>query len=148
MVTGWFSLILIGCASMLGGLVDLLRNPANDVQAMARVWRPHQIKRGYIYRLISTGSIEGETLFLLHALFTLSEKIFQRQLTKQELSGLVDSKKGLLQVICHITRAGVLDKSTFSLKALKDLFSLDIRTKCGTHDLLGCRCHSEVIGVL
>ena len=30
-------------------------NPANDDQAMARVWRDGQKKRCYIYRLISTG---------------------------------------------------------------------------------------------
>jgi DNA repair and recombination RAD54-like protein len=40
-------------------------NPANDEQAMARVWRDGQKKKCYIYRLLTVGTIE--------------EKIFQRQ---------------------------------------------------------------------
>ncbi len=44
-------------------------------QAMARVWRDGQTKRVYIYRLLSTGSIE--------------EKIFQRQAHKKALSSCV-----------------------------------------------------------
>ena len=33
-------------------------NPACDLQAMARVWRQGQKKRVWIYRLLTTGSIE------------------------------------------------------------------------------------------
>lgn len=33
-------------------------NPANDQQAMARVWREGQTKPVWIYRLLTTGSIE------------------------------------------------------------------------------------------
>jgi hypothetical protein len=33
-------------------------NPANDLQAMARVWREGQTKRVWIYRLLTTGSME------------------------------------------------------------------------------------------
>ena len=44
-------------------------NPATDLQAMARVWRDGQKKKCYIYRMVSTGTIE--------------EKIFQRQAHKQ-----------------------------------------------------------------
>ena len=33
-------------------------NPANDQQAMARVWREGQTKAVWIYRLLTTGSIE------------------------------------------------------------------------------------------
>ena len=33
-------------------------NPANDLQAMARVWREGQVKPVWIYRLLTTGSIE------------------------------------------------------------------------------------------
>lgn len=50
-------------------------NPANDAQAMARVWREGQKKNVSIYRTLSTGSIE--------------EKIFQRQITKKALSNSV-----------------------------------------------------------
>ncbi len=43
-------------------------NPANDLQAMARVWREGQDKPVWIYRMLTTGSVE--------------EKIWQRQLAK------------------------------------------------------------------
>ncbi len=33
-------------------------NPASDLQAMARVWRQGQKKRVWIYRLLTTGTIE------------------------------------------------------------------------------------------
>lgn len=33
------------------------RNPANDEQAMARVWRDGQTKLCYVYRLVSTGCV-------------------------------------------------------------------------------------------
>ena len=39
-------------------------NPANDMQALARIWREGQQKTCYIYRFIATGTVE--------------EKIFQR----------------------------------------------------------------------
>ena len=43
-------------------------NPADDQLAMGRVWREGQQKDVFIYRLLTTGSIE--------------EKIFQRQVPK------------------------------------------------------------------
>lgn len=52
---------------------------ASLLQAMARVWRDGQRKTVYIYRLLTTGTIE--------------EKIYQRQISKQALSGaIVDAK--------------------------------------------------------
>ncbi|KAH7964499.1 hypothetical protein HPB51_027261 [Rhipicephalus microplus] len=61
---------------------------------------------------------------------TIEEKIFQRQVTKQELSGAVlDSKKDG-------------KRAKFSLEDLKDLFTLDEETTSSTHRLLGCRCDS------
>ena len=55
--------------NLIGGnvviLYDIDWNPANDQQAMARVWRDGQRKNVTIYRLLTTGTIE--------------EKIFQRQ---------------------------------------------------------------------
>jgi hypothetical protein len=55
--------------NLIGGnvviLYDIDWNPANDQQAMARVWRDGQKKTVIIYRLLTTGTIE--------------EKIFQRQ---------------------------------------------------------------------
>ena len=46
-------------------------NPANDEQAMARVWRDGQKRPCHVYRLVTTGTIE--------------EKILQRQVTKRGL---------------------------------------------------------------
>ena len=55
--------------NLVGGnvviLYDIDWNPANDQQAMARVWRDGQKKNVTIYRLLTSGTIE--------------EKIFQRQ---------------------------------------------------------------------
>ncbi|CAG2216528.1 RAD54B [Mytilus edulis] len=74
---GGVGLNLIGASRLV--LYDIDWNPANDLQAMARVWRDGQMKKVYIYRLLSTGTIE--------------EKIYQRQISKQSLSGAVmDSK--------------------------------------------------------
>ncbi|ELR14933.1 DNA repair and recombination protein RAD54B, putative [Acanthamoeba castellanii str. Neff] len=50
-------------------------NPANDAQAMGRVWRYGQKKKCWIYRFASTGTIE--------------EKIFQRQVAKEGLSNAI-----------------------------------------------------------
>ena len=50
-------------------------NPANDDQAMARVWRDGQKKQCFIYRMLAVGTIE--------------EKIFQRQTHKKALSSCV-----------------------------------------------------------
>ncbi|XP_020903423.1 DNA repair and recombination protein RAD54B, partial [Exaiptasia diaphana] len=75
---GGVGLNLIGASRLI--LYDIDWNPANDLQAMARVWRDGQRKKVYIYRLLTTGTIE--------------EKIYQRQTTKQSLSGAVaDAKK-------------------------------------------------------
>ncbi|THG14151.1 hypothetical protein TEA_020571 [Camellia sinensis var. sinensis] len=65
-----------GCGlNLIGGnrlvLFDPDWNPANDKQAAARVWRDGQKKRVYIYRFLSTGTIE--------------EKVYQRQMSKEGL---------------------------------------------------------------
>eukprot|EP01118_Nematostelium_gracile_P020096 TRINITY_DN9634_c0_g1_i2.p1 TRINITY_DN9634_c0_g1~~TRINITY_DN9634_c0_g1_i2.p1 ORF type:complete len:352 (-),score=104.22 TRINITY_DN9634_c0_g1_i2:14-1069(-) len=107
---GGVGLNLIGACRLV--LFDSDWNPAHDKQAMARVWRDGQKKPVYIYRLLSTGSLE--------------EKIFQRQLTKEGLSGsIVDGKK---------------DKSnSFTKEELKDIFTLNEDTLSDTHDLLDCQ---------
>jgi len=85
------------------------------VQAMARVWRDGQRSHTYIYRLLVTGSIE--------------EKIFQRQVNKQGLTGaVVDAKTGDSQM------------PAFDALQLRRLFCLNERTLCETHDLLDCHC--------
>ncbi|KAK3585162.1 hypothetical protein CHS0354_001785 [Potamilus streckersoni] len=115
---GGVGLNLIGASRLV--LYDIDWNPANDLQAMARVWRDGQKKKVYIYRLLTTG--------------TLEEKVYQRQISKQGLSGAV---------------MDVRDKTDvqFSLEDLKDLFSLNTSTDCDTHDLLCCNCggHKEAM---
>eukprot|EP00914_Ancora_sagittata_P019833 GHVO01039448.1.p1 GENE.GHVO01039448.1~~GHVO01039448.1.p1 ORF type:complete len:365 (-),score=55.93 GHVO01039448.1:158-1252(-) len=103
---------LIGANRLV--LFDPDWNPANDKQALARVWRDGQKKTCYVYRLFSTGTIE--------------EKIYQRQLSKDGLSAMiVGSDSGI--------------KDTMSSDVIRDLFTLRLMTNSDTHDQLGCdRC--------
>lgn len=101
---------LIGASRLV--LFDIDWNPATDLQAMGRIHRDGQKKPCYIYRLVTKGALE--------------EKIFQRQVTKQGLAdSVVDNKNSA---------------SSFSPEELRDLFTLDQRDGCQTHDLLGCDC--------
>jgi hypothetical protein len=109
-----------GCGiNLIGGnrlvLFDPDWNPASDKQAAARIWREGQKKRCFIYRFMSTSSIE--------------EKIIQRQLSKEGLTSIVDDKEQI---------------NTFSTKELKTLFNRrEGGTRSDTHDTLGCtRCKS------
>ncbi|XP_038616441.1 DNA repair and recombination protein RAD54-like [Tachyglossus aculeatus] len=109
---GGCGLNLIGANRLV--MFDPDWNPANDEQAMARVWRDGQRKTCYIYRLLSTGTIE--------------EKIFQRQTHKKALSScVVDEEQDVAR---H-----------FSLGELRELFALNQATPSDTHDKLKCcRC--------
>ncbi|XP_032884692.1 DNA repair and recombination protein RAD54-like isoform X2 [Amblyraja radiata] len=109
---GGCGLNLIGANRLV--MFDPDWNPANDEQAMARIWRDGQKKTCYIYRLLSTGTIE--------------EKIFQRQTHKKALSScVVDEEQDV--------------ERHFSLGELKDLFTLNESTASDTHDRLKChRC--------
>ncbi|KAI3903722.1 hypothetical protein MKW92_040715, partial [Papaver armeniacum] len=74
-----------GCGlNLIGGnrlvLFDPDWNPANDKQAATRVWRDGQKKRVYIYRFLSTGTIE--------------EKVYQRQMSKEGLQKVIQKEKG------------------------------------------------------
>ncbi|CAL1529863.1 unnamed protein product, partial [Lymnaea stagnalis] len=111
---GGVGLNLVGACRLI--LYDIDWNPANDMQAMARVWRDGQKGKVHIYRLLTVGTIE--------------EKIYQRQISKQGLSGAVMdiSNKNNVQ---------------FSLEDLKDLFSLNEQTDCETHSKLGCECEGD-----
>ncbi|XP_063055233.1 DNA repair and recombination protein RAD54B [Engraulis encrasicolus] len=109
---GGVGLNLVGASHLV--LYDIDWNPANDIQAMARVWRDGQRKTVHIYRLLTTGTIE--------------ERIYQRQVCKQGLSGaVVDLGKGAEHI-------------SFSSEELRDLFTFDPKTSCLTHQLLGCQC--------
>ena len=102
---GGCGLNLIGANRLV--MFDPDWNPANDEQAMARVWRDGQKKQCYIYRLLAVGTIE--------------EKIFQRQTHKKALSS------------CVVDREEDVEKH-FSLADLRDLFKLEKNTLSDTHD--------------
>ena len=76
---------------------------------------PRELKKiclGFVYRFISTGTIE--------------EKIFQRQANKQALSSaVVDEKEDT--------------ERHFSLDALRQLFQFNQNTLCETHDTFKCK---------
>ncbi|KAL4997815.1 SNF2 family N-terminal domain-containing protein [Aspergillus recurvatus] len=107
---GGTGLNLIGASRLV--LFDVDWNPATDIQAMARIHRDGQKYHCHIYRILLQGSLE--------------EKIWQRQVTK---IGLADS------VMEHKDSV-----SQFSRDELRDLFRLDVESKCQTHDLLACGC--------
>ncbi|KZS91127.1 DNA repair protein, SNF2 family [Sistotremastrum niveocremeum HHB9708] len=101
---------LIGANRLI--LFDPDWNPAADQQALARVWRDGQKKECFVYRFISTGTIE--------------EKIFQRQSSKQALSSaVVDEKEDT--------------ERHFSIDALRQLFQFKEGILCETHDTYKCK---------
>ncbi|KAF8274928.1 SNF2 family domain-containing protein [Lactarius quietus] len=101
---------LIGANRLI--LFDPDWNPAADQQALARVWRDGQKKECFVYRFISTGTIE--------------EKIFQRQASKQALSSaVVDEKEDA--------------ERHFSTDALRKLFLFNEHTQCETHETFKCK---------
>ncbi|KAL1947897.1 hypothetical protein VTO73DRAFT_13621 [Trametes versicolor] len=101
---------LIGANRLI--LFDPDWNPAADQQALARVWRDGQKKECFVYRFISTGTIE--------------EKIFQRQANKQALSSaVVDEKEDA--------------ERHFSIDALRKLFLFNENTLCETHETFKCK---------
>ncbi|KIP08757.1 hypothetical protein PHLGIDRAFT_363714 [Phlebiopsis gigantea 11061_1 CR5-6] len=101
---------LIGANRLI--LFDPDWNPAADQQALARVWRDGQKKECFVYRFISTGTIE--------------EKIFQRQANKQSLSSaVVDEKEDV--------------ERHFSVDALRKLFLFNENTLCETHETFKCK---------
>ncbi|XP_075228998.1 DNA repair and recombination protein RAD54-like okr isoform X1 [Lycorma delicatula] len=109
---GGCGLNLIGANRLV--MFDPDWNPANDDQAMARVWRDGQKKPCFVYRLLCTGSIE--------------EKMLQRQAHKKALSStVVDCEE---EVARH-----------FTMSELRNLFSLEENTVSDTHDKIKCtRC--------
>merc|ERR1712217_49580 len=118
---GGCGLNLIGANRLV--MYDPDWNPANDRQAMARIWRDGQKKPCFIYRFFTTGTID--------------EKVYQRQICKDGLSTMM------------VTETGEADASEMreSLAAdlVKDLFAFLQNTPCATHDMLGCkRCTVEL----
>ncbi|KAI2475032.1 Helicase swr1 [Pyrenophora tritici-repentis] len=87
------------------------------LQALARVWRDGQKKDCFVYRFITTGTIE--------------EKVFQRQSHKQSLSS------------CVVDSAEDVERH-FSLDSLRELFQYRNNTTSDTHDTFKCkRCRKE-----
>lgn len=97
---GGVGLNLIGANRLV--LFDPDWNPSNDLQAMARIWREGQKKPVFIYRFMTTGTIE--------------EKIFQRQIVKEGLSKTVMTQKNL--------------NAAFSKDELRALFNLKESLLC------------------
>jgi DNA repair and recombination protein RAD54B len=101
---------LIGASRIV--LFDIDWNPATDLQAMARIHRDGQKLPCKVYRLLIQGGLD--------------EKIYQRQVMKMGLANAVVDNKA--------------SASSFSQEELRDLFRLDEREGCQTHDILGCTC--------
>ncbi|KAI3525411.1 hypothetical protein L1887_04185 [Cichorium endivia] len=114
-----------GCGlNLIGGnrlvLFDPDWNPANDKQAAARVWRDGQKKRVYIYRFLSTGTIE--------------EKVYQRQM----------SKEGLQKVIQQEQADSKIQGSNLSTEDLRDLFTFHEDSRSDIHEKMICtRCQKS-----
>nr|XP_043625344.1 protein CHROMATIN REMODELING 25 [Erigeron canadensis] len=114
-----------GCGlNLIGGnrlvLFDPDWNPANDKQAAARVWRDGQKKRVYIYRFLSTGTIE--------------EKVYQRQM----------SKEGLQKVIQQEQVDPKIQGNNLSTEDLRDLFTFHEDARSEIHEKMNCtRCQNS-----
>lgn len=107
---GGVGLNLTGASRLI--LFDSDWNPALDLQAMARIWRPGQTKQCHIYRLVTAGTVD--------------EKILHRQI----------KKTGLTSVINLTDQPW---KGTFLDGELESIFMVG-DADCETHDLLGCAC--------
>lgn len=116
-----------GCGlNLIGGnrlvLFDPDWNPANDKQAAARVWRDGQKKRVYIYRFLSTGTIE--------------EKVYQRQM----------SKEGLQKVIQQEQIDSDIQGNFLSAEDLRDLFTFHDSVRSEIHEKMSCnRCQPDAV---
>ncbi|XP_047329182.1 protein CHROMATIN REMODELING 25 isoform X2 [Impatiens glandulifera] len=116
-----------GCGlNLIGGnrliLFDPDWNPANDKQAAARVWRDGQRKRVYIYRFLSTGTIE--------------EKVYQRQMSKEGLQKVIQQEQND-------------NGNSLSSEDLRDLFSFHENvSRSEIHEKMNCsRCRTNDITV-
>ncbi|TGZ63222.1 hypothetical protein CRM22_007045 [Opisthorchis felineus] len=121
---GGTGLNLVGADHLI--LYDMDWNPANDAQAMARIWRPGQSRPVRLYRLVTAGGLE--------------ERIFQRQAAKLALSHhvLLDHSDSVQSKTWHdgSRQAGILTR-----EELRDLFQTP-PSYClsWTHHLIGCTC--------
>ncbi|KAH7517973.1 hypothetical protein FEM48_Zijuj09G0121200 [Ziziphus jujuba var. spinosa] len=115
-----------GCGlNLIGGnrlvLFDPDWNPANDKQAAARVWRDGQKKRVFIYRFLSTGTIE--------------EKVYQRQMSKEGLQKVIQQEQ-----IDNLTA----QVNVLSTEDLRDLFTFHENVRSEIHEKMNCiRCQNH-----
>ncbi|GLV45066.1 okra [Carabus blaptoides fortunei] len=111
---GGLGLNLSGASRLV--LFDSDWNPATDLQAMSRIWRDGQKYSVYLYRFLTTGTIE--------------EKIYQRQVSKTALSGTV-------------VDAANTSSIRLSEEELTEAFNYDFDDDCATHSLLNCKCKCD-----
>ncbi|XWS54814.1 hypothetical protein CRYUN_Cryun10bG0121500 [Craigia yunnanensis] len=119
-----------GCGlNLIGGnrlvLFDPDWNPANDKQAAARVWRDGQKKRVYIYRFLSTGTIE--------------EKVLMCTSVKCE-------RKGCKKLSSRSKWTALWDRflfgNVFPTEDLRDLFTFYDNVRSEIHEKMNCN-HCE-----
>jgi len=110
---GGTGLNLVGACRLV--LLDSSWNPADDAQAMARIWRDGQTKPVSIYRFLSTGTIE--------------ERMFQRQELKGSLARTLGFKS-----TSNASGGSKTGSSSFTQAELRDLFSYVKSTRCDTAD--------------
>lgn len=110
---GGTGLNLVGACRLV--LLDSSWNPADDAQAMARIWRDGQTKPVSIYRFLSTGTIE--------------ERMFQRQELKGSLARTLGFKS-----TSNASGGSKAGSSSFTQAELRDLFSYVKGTRCDTAD--------------
>ncbi|CAL8470234.1 g9776 [Coccomyxa elongata] len=122
-----------GCGiNLIGGnrlvLFDPDWNPANDKQAAARVWRDGQKKRVFVYKFLTTGTIE--------------EKVFQRQLAKEGLQQVVNNTAAAASAGSDAGDGAGIAAAAMSAEDLRDLFTLRLHTASDTFDSM-CNADSD-----
>ena len=139
---GGVGLNLVGANRLV--LFDSDWNPANDLQALARVWREGQRKPVTIYRLLSTGTVE--------------ERVFQRQILKGAVANAVgyvsasadassgDGSRDPSGRVAGTSPSGGGNPNAFSKEELRDLFTFDPGATCDTAETLRRRGESCVAG--
>ncbi|KAB5592863.1 DNA repair and recombination protein RAD54B [Ceratobasidium theobromae] len=138
---GGVGLNLIGASRLI--LIDSDWNPSHDLQSMARIHRwtgrvfisrltyldsnsVLQKRPVFIYRLITTGTIDGISARRTTSKLTTSPLALISEASTKDAGGT--SKSGA---------------DSFTKRDLQDIFSVDSHTLCQTHDLLQCQCSNS-----
>ncbi|VDO61925.1 unnamed protein product, partial [Schistosoma curassoni] len=137
---GGCGLNLIGANRLV--MFDPDWNPANDDQAMARVWRDGQKKQCYIYRLISDYyafriyGLVGDRIQDLRVPITRPESIAKTGTIEEKMLQRQAHKKALSS--CVVDQQEEVERH-FSLDDLRELFMYHSETLSDTHDRFKCR---------